>query len=169
MLYASTSNPTFTQAHAKKISYRVSTDLKRMQRFYGRPTDYQIEVFDLEIVEFMKAMYLETVTYGYMRNNRWIEPTLRYTAFELANKDIGDDPGRIQPNANVKDATFYTYLVYSHNWNMLSLAETDSFEKNLPVQRIVEPEPGIDGYLNQDLAYSAGGRGLLRETVRSWA
>lgn len=166
--YTHTNSLTFTRAHAKRISYRVAADLKRMQRLYGNPSDKRIEEFDQELVELLNAKYLETVTYGYWRGNKWVEPTLRYTAYELVNDDIGDDPGRIRPNANVSGATFYSYLTYSLNWSLLSPAEQAAFEGTLPFQRGYGPEPGIDGLLHQDLSYSAGGRGLQRATVRSW-
>lgn len=166
--YAYTINHTFTRAHARKISYRVATDLKRMQRLYGQPTDYEINEYDQELVEFINAKYLKTVTYGYRRDNKWIEPTLRYTAYELVNEDIGDDPGRIRPNANVAGATFCSYLTYSTTWDWLSPAEKEAFKRTLPFRRGYGPEPGIDGLLQQDLSYSSGGRGLLRSTVRSW-
>ena len=45
--YSDTGSQTFTRTHAKRISYRVATDLKRMQRLYGRPTDGAIEEFEL--------------------------------------------------------------------------------------------------------------------------
>ena len=41
--YTDTGTQTFSRAHAKRISFKVATDLKRMQRFYGRPTDREIE------------------------------------------------------------------------------------------------------------------------------
>ena len=163
-----TGTQTFTRAHAKRISFKVATDLKRMQRLYGLPTDLKIEEYELELIELVTAGYLRTVTYGYRRDDSWIEPTVRYTAFELADPEFGDDPGRVRARANISAASFYSYLTYSSAWNALSGTEQDAFEESLPFKRGGAPEPGIDGYLQQDLAYSAGGRGLQRATVRSW-
>ena len=166
--YTDTGTQTFSRAHAKRISYRVATDLKRMQRLYGYPTDQKIGQYDVELVELLTAGFLERVTYGFRRGDAWIEPTLRYTAFELADPGFGDDPGRVRARANISAASFYSYLTYSSAWNALSGTEQDAFEASLPFKRGGSPEPGIDGYLQQDLAYSAGGRGLQRATVRSW-
>ena len=83
--YTDTGTQTFSRAHAKRISYRVATDLKRMQRLYGYPTDQNIGQYDVELVELLTAGFLERVTYGFRRGDVWIEPTLRYTAFELAD------------------------------------------------------------------------------------
>ena len=159
---------TFTRAHAKRISYRVATDLKRMQRLYDYPTDETIGQYDVELVELLTAGFLERVTYGFRRGDAWIEPTLRYTAFELADPGFGDDPGRVHAGANISGASFYSYLTYSSAWNELCGTEQDAFEESLPFKRGGATEPGIDGYLQQDLAYAAGGRGLQRATVRSW-
>ena len=163
-----TGTQTFSRAHAKRISFKVATDLKRMQRFYGRPTDREIEAYELELIELMTAGYLRTVTYGFRRDDSWIEPALRYTAFELADPSFGDDPGRVRARADISGASFYSYLTYSKAWAALSGTEQDEFKKTLPVKRINAEEPGIDGYLQRDLSYSAGGRGLRRATVRSW-
>ena len=163
-----TGTQTFTRAHAKRISFKVATDLKRMQRLYGQPTDPEIEEYELELIELVTAGYLRTVTYGYRRDDSWIEPTFRYTAFELADPGFGDDPGRVRARADISGASFYSYLTYSNAWDALSGAGQDAFKKSLPVKRGGAPEPGTDGYLQRDLSYSAGGRGLQRATVRSW-
>jgi hypothetical protein len=166
--YTRTDSRTFTRAHAKKISYRVATDLKRMQRLYGKPTDAKIRQYDDELVEFLTAGFLEKVSYGYRRGQDWIEPSLHYTAFELANRDAGDDPGRIRAGARITGASFYSFLIYSSAWNALAATEQAVFQERLPFQRGEAREPGVDGYLQEDLAYSAGGRGLRRASVRSW-
>ena len=163
-----TGTQTFTRAHAKRISFKVATDLKRMQRLYGLPTDLEIEKCERELIELVTARYLRTVTYGYRRDDSWIEPTVRYTAFELADPEFGDDPGRVRARADISGASFYSYLIYSSAWDALSRAEQDAFKKRLPFERGGAPEPSIDGYLQRDLSYSAGGRGLQRATVRSW-
>ena len=166
--YTQTGSQTFTRAHAKKISYRVATDLKRLQRLYGYPTDKEIEDYDGELVELLVAGYLKQVAYGFRRDDKWIEPTLRYTAVELANPGFGDDPGRIPARADVRGAPFYSYLTYSSKWDALSAVEQAAVKETLPVKRVGATEPGVDGYVQQDLAYSAGGRGVQRELVRSW-
>ncbi len=166
--YTYTASQTFTRVHAKKISYRVATDLKRMQRLYGKPTDTEIRHYDDELVEFLTAGFLEKVSYGFRRGDNWIEPSLHYTAFELAKPDSGDDPGRVPAGANITGASFYSFMIYSSAWGALTAAQRAAFEKSLPFQRGDAREPGVDGYLQQDLAYSAGGRGLQRATVRSW-
>lgn len=167
--FSYTDTLTFTRTHAKHMAAKVATDLKRMQRFYGRPTDRQIADYEAEAIEFLKEGYLGTVMYGFRRNGNWIEPTLRYTARDLAGASVNDDdPGRVRPGAHVAGASFYSYLTYSSSWERLSALEKEVFRCRLPFRRNGAPQLGIDGYLHPDLVYSAGGRALERATVRSW-
>jgi hypothetical protein len=160
---------TFTLTHAKHMAAKVATDLKRMQRLYGSPSDSDIASYETEVIELLKAGYLGTVTYGYRRNGHWVEPTMRFTARDLASASANDDdPGRVRPGANISGAFFYSYLSYSAAWNRLSEAEKQAFKNRLPFQRGGAPEPGISGYLANDRTYSAGGRALDRASVRSY-
>lgn len=164
-----TETKSFTVTHARHMASKVATDLKRMQRFYGAPSDAQIANFEKEVVELLKAGYLGTVTYGFQRYGKMITPTVIYTADELSGMSVNDDdPGRIRPGADISGASFYSYMTYSVAWHVLSTAEQEAFEAELPIQRTSAPEPGINGYLVNDKTYSSGGRSLNRETVRSW-
>jgi hypothetical protein len=165
-----TETTTFTLTHARHLASKVSADLKRMQRFYGEPSDLEITRYETELIEMLKAGYLGTLTLGYKRDGAWIEPTLRYTARDLAGSDgTDDDPGRVRPGANISNATFYNYMTYSAKWNALSDSERDAFKKTLPFCRGGAPEPSVNGYLEADRTYSSGGRSLNRSTVRSYS
>lgn len=62
--YSYTESTTFTVTHARHMAAKIATDLKRMQRLYGQPYDWQITQFEEEAVAIMKAGYLADVTYG---------------------------------------------------------------------------------------------------------
>jgi hypothetical protein len=159
----------FTVTHARHIAAKVATDLKRMQRLYGSPSDLSIAGYEAELIELMKADYLGTVTYGFRRDVAWIVPTLRYTAQDLSGAAANDDdPGRIRPGADIRGASFYSYLTYSAGWNRLTSDQQRAFKRTLPFFRGDAPEPGVNGYFSPDLVYSAGGRALNRNSVRSW-
>lgn len=167
--YSYTESATFTVTHARHMAAKVATDLKRMQRFYGYPSDTHIAQFETEATELIKAGYLGTVTYGFQRNGNWIEPTLRYTARDLAGASANDDdPGRVRPGADISGAMFKSYLVYSAAWHQLTDAQQAAFEATLPFSRNGTPEPGLSGYLATDKTYSSGGRALDRATLRSF-
>ena len=95
------------------------------------------------------------------------EPTLTYTSSELSSSD-NDDPGKIRPNKDVSNASFYSYLIYSVQWDSLPSEEKNSFKCFLPFQRTGADEPAIDGYLESDRTYTSGGRSLSRSSVRSY-
>jgi hypothetical protein len=167
--YTLSESESFTATHARHMAAKVATDLKRMQRLYGSPIDASIDEYEAEVIEFLKAGYLGTVTYGYRRAGNWVEPTLRYTARDLAGAAANDDdPGRVRRGANIFGAEFYSYLTYSGAWDGATVAEREAFARRLPFQRSGAPEPGVSGYLSEDLVYSAGGRALGRASVRSY-
>lgn len=168
--YSITESSTFTVTYARHMAAKVATDLKRMQRFYGKPTDERIAQFEAEVVELLKAGYLGTVSYGFKRNDQWVEPTLRYTAKDLmgASSD-DDDPGKLRASANVDGATFHSYLTYSSAYHALSSADQTLFEASLPFSRSNAAEPTVNGYLIDDRTYSSGGRALNRSSVRSFS
>ena len=167
--YSYAESSTFTVTHARHMAAKVATDLKRMQRFYGHPSDTRIAEFETEAVELIKAGYLGTVTYGFQRDGNWIEPMLRYTARGLAGDSANDDdPGRVRPSADVSGAVFKSYLTYSTAWYQLTPAQQAAFEATLPMSRNGAAEPGITGYLANDRTYSSGGRALDRATLRSF-
>jgi len=166
--YSVTETNTFTITHARHMAAKVATDLKRIQRLYGEPSDSEIASYEAEITEFIRAGYLSSVAYGFKRNGNWIEPTLKYTAQDLAATATDDDPGRIRPGADTNGASFCSFLTYSLAWFMASEKEKSSFESSLHFTRSSGSEPGVTGYLTNDKTYSAGGRALNRSTVRSF-
>ena len=165
-----TETTTFTVTHARHLAAKVSTDLKRLQRFYGSPSDAQIVQYEEEAIELLRAGYFGTLTIGFKRDENWIEPTLRYTARELGStQSADDDPGRIRAGANVVNASLYNYLTYSTKWDALSATEREAFKKRMPFYRSNASEPGVTGYLQEDRVYSSGGRALNRSAVRSFS
>jgi hypothetical protein len=160
---------TFTVTHAKHMASKFAADLKRMQRFYDYPDDISIANYEIEVIELLKYGYFGTLTVGFKRDNKWIEPTLQYKARDLSNVAANDDdPGRLKPGANIDGALFYNYLTYSAAWDALSNADKEAFKMRIPVKRSGAPEPTINGYLVEDRVYSSGGRALNRASVRSY-
>jgi hypothetical protein len=168
--YSVSDSVTFTVTHARHIAAKVTTDLKRMQRFYGQPSDTTIEDYEAELIVWLKTGYLREVAYGFKRDGQWIEPMLKYTAKELAGASgTDDDPGRVRPGANISGATFYSYLTRTSAWFALTQAQRDEIEREMPFQRGTASEPAVNGYFTDDRSYSAGGRALQRASLRSFA
>ena len=167
--YTLTETRSFTVTHARYLASKVATDLKRMQRFYSRPSDSLIADFEQELVQFLKAGYLNSVTYGFQRNSSWIRPTLQYTARDLASSfGDDDDPGRVPIGCDIRGASFGSFLTYSNTWYYLTEDEKQRFEAGLPFQRTAGEEPGVSGWFFRDKTYSSGGRAIDRHALRSW-
>lgn len=167
--YSYTESSTFTITHARHIAAKIATDLKRIQRLYGRPSDQDIADYEAEATAMMKAGYLSSVSYGFKRDGSWIEPTLKYTARDLGGGAANDDdPGKIRPGKDVSGASFTSFITYTDAFMNLSQADRDIFKSGLPFQRVSGTEPPVNGYLSSDRTYSAGGRALDRSSVRSY-
>ncbi|MEH0372464.1 hypothetical protein [Vibrio mimicus] len=164
--FTSTTSNTFTITHARHMSAKVSADLRRMQRFYGKPSSEMIENFEEEIAQLLKNGYLDTATFGFQRNKQWIEPTFSYTASQISN-GVDDIPGSLRPNADVSNANFHSYVTYTSKFNNLSQSEKNSFKNTLPIQRVGADEPGVSGYYDGDKTYSSGDRSLSRKSLKS--
>ena len=167
--YSISETITFTRTHAVHIAAKVAADLKRMQRFYGEPSDDLIQAYQIEAIELLKGGFLAEVSYGFQRNGYWVVPTLRYTAHNLLYSSVNDDdPGRIFPGANVNGASFWSYLFYTSAWDQLTEVERNRINSSIPIQRIGAPEPPVSGYWSRDLTYSAGGRAFDRASLRNY-
>jgi hypothetical protein len=167
--FTATETKTFTLTHARHLAAKVAADLKRLQRLYGHITDQRIGEFEGEVTELLRQGYLGTVTYGFQRNEKWIEPTLRYTATDLAGNGMDDDPGRVAPGKDITGAQFHSYLTYSAAWDALTPEARTTIKQQLPIQRVSGSEATVsNGYFADDKTYSSGSRSLGRSSVRSY-
>lgn len=166
--YTTSRTSSFTVTHAKHISYKVATDLRRMQCFYGEYangglSDSWIESYESELILYLKEGYLDWVAYGFLRNRDWIYPTLYYPAYRLEHGQANDDdPGGIRPGADVSGALFHSFLTGSRKWAQLGEEAKREFRKHLPFQRTLGVEPGAAGNWVKDRTYSANGQALDR-------
>lgn len=167
--YSFTESATFTVTHARHMATKVATDLKRIQRFYGVPSDARIAEYEEELVELLKGGYVERVAYGYQRAGKFVAPTLRYEARELNGLGADDhDPGQILARADVTGAAFGSFINYSQSWFRITARERSAILSRITLQRSTGTEPGVDGYYVTDKTYSAGGRALSRSALRSY-
>lgn len=163
-----TTTETVTITYAKYLAAKVATDLKRMQRLYGKPSDDDIRAYEDEVVQLIKYGYLNTVTYGFIKEGKWIEPTLIYTSSDLQNTNVDDDPGKIRPGKSIVGASFSSYLTYTSKWYQLSSQEKSDFKDKLPFKRTGAEEPSVNGRIESDRTYSSGTHSLSRSSVRSY-
>ena len=168
--FTTTQTRTFTVTHARHMAAKVAADLKRLQRLYGHITDTRIAEFEGEVTELLRQGYLGEVTYGFQRDDKWIEPTLRYTAAELADGGADDDPGRVPAGRDISGAAFHSFLSYSPAWDALNAQQQQAVKQQLPLQRVSGSNATVhNGYFVSDKTYSSGGQSLGRASVRSYA
>jgi hypothetical protein len=163
-----TYSDTFTRSNARYVASKVTSDLRLLQRFYGRPADAEIDAYTGELVELLLGGYIERVTYGFKRNAAWMV-ALRYEARMDGTLNADDRAGRVIPGIDITGASWSSYLVHSHTWDLLDAAEQARIEARLPVQRTGADEPSSsNGSWVQDRSYSAGGSGVQRASFRLW-
>ena len=116
-----TISKTFTIVHAKRIASKVATDLLRFKRFYGSPSDKWINLYEAELIVLLKYDAVDTVIYGFQRNGRWTRASAKYVALPGGSIHADDDPGKIRPGLDVRNARFMSCLTYSFRWWRRSL------------------------------------------------
>jgi hypothetical protein len=163
-----TFSETFTRSNARYVASKVATDLRLLQRFYGRPTDTEIDDYAGELVELLVGGYVQRITYGFKRSSAWMV-ALRYEARLDGTLTADDRAGRVIPGIDITGAGFYSYLVHSYAWTLLDPDERARIEARLPVQRTGADEPSSsNGAWIQDRSYSAAGSGVQRASFRPW-
>jgi hypothetical protein len=116
------------------MAAKVATDLLRLQRFYGKPTNSSIDAYEAELIALLKEDYLRAVTYGFKRNGKWVV-ALRYHAVGGGLLVADDDPGKLRPGADVRNCSFGSFLEKNAKWSLLTAREKQDFCEALPFQR----------------------------------
>ena len=160
--FTTSSSDTFTVTHAIHIAAKIGTDLKRMQRFYGQPTDAEIEAYEREVIALLKGDYLDKIEYGFkVKNGPW-RIALKYEARYGGVLIADDNPGKIPIGADISRCKFHSCLIGNHKWQQLSDIQKDQVYKDAKIsfRRVAGSEP--EGNWMYDKTYSAGGRGVVR-------
>lgn len=166
--YATTESTTFAVTYAKHIAVKAGTDLKRMQRFYGEPSDEQIEDYEKELIALLMGSYLDKIEYGFMTSSRSWRVALRYEARYGGVLIADDDPGKLPLGTDISGCVFHSFLVGTHRWEALSYHDRDRVYQQAGVgfRRKMGTEPS--GNWSADRTYSAGGRGVVRSSSRRY-
>ena len=162
-----TTTSTFTRTHARYLASKVVADLRQMRLFYGRPSDADIDAYNDELTELLVGGYLESVDYGFRRNDSWVVAL----SYSVKNGTlISDDrAGRVPVGANIAGASWYSYLRYSDEWYELTDSGRAQIKKAIPIQRTnaSEPNVGAGNVWHEDKVYTSGGTSFKRRTLKS--
>lgn len=163
--YTLSGTETFSLSSARYVASKVATDLRQLQRYYGRPSDAEITDYAVEAAVLAYHGYVAKVIYGFKRGSRWIL-TLEYTA---VNGTLTEDDraGGVYRHADVSGAAFHSYMTRTSSWWQLTDAGRDEINKSLPFTRTPGEAPGYaGGHHTFDRTYSAHGTGFTRSTYR---
>ena len=169
--FSVTASASFTITHARYLSSKVATDLKRLQGLYRKydPSNAEIDSYEAELAYLLKHDAVGSVIYGYQRNGVWTPACVRYTVDANGSIQADDDPGKLRPGHDIVNARFTSFLSYSASWSDRTASERAAIEEASPLQRISGSTPGLErGYWADDRSYSAGGRGVARSTVKGY-
>lgn len=161
-----TETETFTITHAKRMASKVGTDLTRLRRLYGSPTEARIALFEAEVTVLLKAGVLKCISYGFRKDGNWLF-ALKYHVTADGTLVSDNDPGKVPLGLGLTGTPFFSFLEYNSSFSLLSFEDQAALEESLPLQRNSGTEPGTSGgYWSQDLTYSAGGRALQRSVFK---
>jgi len=161
--YTTTHSDTFTVTHARHIAVKIGTDLKRMQRFYGKPCDGDIQDYENEAIALLKGDYFDRIEYGFVSGGGW-RVALRYEARHGGVLVADDDPGRIPRNVDVRGCHFTSFLYTNYRWKLLTSSQQEYVYAEAGVSFRRSPGNGYHGNWTYDRTYSAGGRGVVRSS-----
>lgn len=167
MTYSTTSTRTNTRTWAAYLASKVAADLKRCQRYYGKPTDTEIDAYEKELTEFLAAGYLDTIEYGFKKSGQRVV-SLLYKVDSAGN--LSDDrAGGVYARADTTGASWFSYADYSWAYGRLTSAQREDFKKKLPFDRTSGNAPSDGaGYWAVDRSYSQDGSGVRRQTFRPY-
>lgn len=161
-----TMTSTITRTDARYVTSKVAADLRQFQIFYGPPSDSEIADYVEELTELLSGRYLDYIEYGFRRDNAWVV-SARYIARWDGGLDADERPGRIPVGADIRSATWGSYLVTNGAWSALPLAARQQIEARIPIKRGHAKVPGYGaGIWVEDRTYGRNGVSVARKVFR---
>jgi len=162
-----TSTSTFTRTSAQYIASKVAADLRRLSRFYGRPSDGDINNYHDELVEYLLHDLLDSVEYGFVQNNQRVV-SLKYIV-QYSGGLSDSHAGGVYARADISGASWFSFLCSNYNWTIASQEERDKFHQKLPFIRQAGTAPSDgQGVWTIDRSYSTDGRGTQRQIFKPY-
>jgi hypothetical protein len=165
MTTSMTRSASFTITDARQIASKMGADLRNLNTRTGHPRLTDIPDYVEEAAQYLKAGYLESVSFGFKSGDEW-KLRLRYQA--LAGGNLSDGaPGGL-PNLEVTAFTFYSYLRTNSAFDALTSEQRRAFKATLPVDRTPADEPSAyEGITSNNATYARNGLGLGRDIYRA--
>ena len=163
-----TISETFSLSHARRLAAKVAADMYQCQRFYGYPTDTQIENYQQELTVLLHGGYVKSYEFGFKTKNERRVVSWHYTVGPSGDLE-GGRSGGLYPSADITNALTFNFLTYSSEWFALSQAERDKVKASYAVRR-TDGSPPRDGsgYWDSSRHYASGGVAVTRKEFRPW-
>ncbi len=94
----------FTRVHARRLSGRVTTDLRQSYILYDRPSAASLEDYRVELEELLLGGYVEQYQFGFKKESR-IVWSLRYIV--RPDGALTGGAGGVPVGVDVSDATWF--------------------------------------------------------------
>ena len=162
-----TTSTTFTKTNVEYVASKVVADLRGLKAYYDQPSESRIWDFYEELVGLLVGGYVASAEYGFQRSGQRIV-SLYYEARMDGSLTDGKSGG-VYARADISQATWFSFLVYSRKWDSLSPTAQQDIEARLPIKRSYGQAP-VDGngYWSTDRSYSSQGVGVQRLTFRPY-
>ena len=162
-----TTSATFTKTNVEYVASKVLADLRGLRAYYGQPSEARIWEFYDELVELLVGGYVTSVEYGFKRYGQRVV-SLYYEARMDGSLTDGKSGG-VYARADISGASWFSFLVYSRKWDLLSPSGQQEIEAGIPIKRSYGQAPGDGtGYWSTDRSYSSQGAGVQRRTFRPY-
>jgi hypothetical protein len=164
--YSTTRTATFTITSARYLTSKIAADLRSMSRLYGKPDLTDIDDYAEEAALLLRDGYLDRVDYGLRRRDaygqwEWML-RLRYVATSAGTLQDAS-PGGVPATADTTGTYWYSYLVKSAAFSLLTPQQQAAVEAALPIRRTGAPETGTGtGSWTGERSYSRDGTALTR-------
>lgn len=168
MSYSYTTTKSFTLTHARLLAAKVAADMHQCQRFYGQPTEKQIENYQQELVVLLHGGYVKSYEFGFKTTDERRVVSWLYTVGPSGDLE-GGRSGGLFPSADITNAITFNFLTTSAAWSNLSTVERDKVKASYSVRRIdgSAPQDG-NGYWDSSRHYASGGIAVTRKEFKPW-
>ncbi len=169
MTVSTTRTATLTITEARYVGAKIGADLRQLNALYGRPQLGDIDAYVEEAALLLRDGYLSTVDYGFKDHatNSW-KLRLRYTA-TTGGYLTDSRPGNLPTALAVADYPFYSFLIPSLKYGLLTAGERANVDAKLPITRSGANEPGTGaGSSSSGVGYARNGVGVSRDVFTAY-
>ena len=160
-----TTTQTYTKTAARHIASKVAADLAALTDYYDEPSETKIRDFYQELVELLSGGYLESIEYGFRRDNQRV-----FSMFYEVRRDGSledQNSGGVPPRLQIDGAEWFSFLTFNAKWDDLSYEEKRQIQDRITIKRSDgSPPRDGDGMWVDTKTYSMDGIGTQRKIFR---